>query len=79
MQMLLALLALLLALAGCEMDRDHAARHRRHRPPADDDGLGAEIDQAAAQEYRKVITAARQKGTLDRNARRRPARAFARS
>lgn len=60
-------LIVLLALAGCESvatTQPGAVGIQRQQTMM---VSSAEIDQAAAQEYRKVIAAARQKGTLDRN------------
>ena len=65
---LLLYAALLLALAGCETvatTQPGAVGIDRKQTML---VSSAEVDQAAAQEYRKVISAAQQKGTLDRNA-----------
>lgn len=64
----LSLFLLIAALAGCETvatTQPGAVGVQRQQTML---VSSAEIDQAAAQEYRKVIAQAQQKGTLDRNA-----------
>ena len=64
----LSILVLIAALAGCESvattQPGTVGIERQQTMMVS----SAEIDQAAAQEYRKVIAQAQQKGTLDRNA-----------
>jgi predicted Zn-dependent protease len=67
MRILIALI-MLAAAAGCETvdtTRPGAVGVERHQRML---VSSQEVDQAAAQEYRKVIAQAQQKGTLDRNA-----------
>ena len=64
----LSLLLLIAALAGCETvatTQPGAVGIERQQTML---VSSAEIDKAAAEEYRKVIAQAQQKGTLDRNA-----------